>query len=156
SLGEFVHTTHDGTPRWPWLLLIALAIVFARPHVGVAEASPMPQLVRMLRGWVSAHRWSLLVAASGVVTVVPGLIIYAKTAYLLPIVPLLWAGAGAVAVVLLPFRPVRFEATRKAMVAVAAIAVVSLVATAGRLFSNPPKGRPVLETVAILERECPR
>lgn len=84
EVGKFFAISHALPGLAAGALLLVLAILTARP---VGELG--------FRGWWSEHRASATLALCGIAAIGPGLIIYAKTAYLLPVNPLVWLAAAA-------------------------------------------------------------
>jgi hypothetical protein len=143
---EFFATPHPGA--WKW----ALAGLFFVAALGHGWSLRGKNAVGF-RTWSAGRESSLAIALSGLVVIAPGAVIYAKTAYLLPIIPLvglLVAGLGIA-------WGCRFRVTARtpnlgwACVIVAATAIVL---SAPRPLAAP-QPQPVKDNLAVLRRECP-
>ena len=148
-IAHFFVTSHgDGIGGWCGIGLFVGAAVLS-----VVCVSQPRQDVRI---WLRERRWSLLMAAGGVVTILPGLVVHSETAYLLPILPLLWA---LVALMAAWFRSeTSVPLGKQGSFAVACLAIFGgavVVQTAPRPFVVAAPHLPVRDTVEILRRTFP-
>jgi len=148
-VAHFFVTSHGGEiGGWCGIGLLVCA-AFLSVLCGAEQA-------RGVRTWLRERRWSLLMAAGGVVTILPGLVVYAETAYLLPILPLIWALAALIAAWVRAETPVPLG--KWGSLAVACLAIFGgavVVQTAQRPFDVVAPYLPIRETVDILRRTFP-
>jgi hypothetical protein len=136
GLGE----VHGGLRGAAWLLLAGALVVLAASGGRRTEDG-------------KTRRWSAsaILTAGALIVVTPGLVVLAKGAYLLPLVP---AAIGAIG--WLVRRSGKISAAMAwCGVALATAGVVALV-VAPRVFVAGERGRPVAETVAELEKLWPK
>jgi hypothetical protein len=108
-----------------------------------------------VRAWAKERRWSLLMALGGIVTVLPGLIVYSETAYLLPILPLVWALAALIAAWVRSRISTPVGGWRSSAVAsLAVFAGAVVVQTAARPFDIAEPHLPIRKTVEMLRLTC--
>lgn len=114
-----------------------------------------PRRTTGYRAWWTEHGTSASFAICGLVATVPGLIIYAKTAYLLPAVPVIWLLVAGLAVGLTRFSGTPISRFGTAVGIVAMLATTWLVTASTSPFPPFREPRPVVGTLAALRRECP-
>ncbi|MDB6169904.1 MAG: hypothetical protein JWM88_2768 [Verrucomicrobia bacterium] len=141
---EVFATTHPGAGRWIFagtLALLALAAAFF--DAGEERVS--------FRSWLSSRRWSITLAVAGLAAITPGLVVYAKTAYLLPAVPIFWLALGMLtAAARARGGDRRFPKFGAA--GVVAVAMIAMIETAPRPLSRM-QPQPVRENLAVIRGE---
>jgi hypothetical protein len=121
---------------------------------GVAAFCCAPRVVST-RAWLREHRAGLVIAGCGVVAVVPGLAVQAKTAYLLAIVPLGWLAVAVVATALrVRFTPALDTDARFGAVVAVIVVTAGVTLTAQRSLTVV-QPQPVRENVASIRRAWP-
>ena len=143
QLAQFFVTTHGGRSGAALAALLLAAAFLSARLLPVPGAAAGP-------AWFAERRPSLLAAFAGLAALPPGLIIYAKTAYLLPAVPAVWA-LIAWAAARRRTAPGRQAGPVALLLTLAGLAVV-LTAPRPLAVLQP---QPVRHTLAVLRREFP-
>lgn len=126
---------------WIGLGGLALAIAVA-VFTGSSDSAGIGAFLR-------SRRWSVVCAASGCAAVIPGLVIYAKTAYLLPVVPLVWLVAALLAGLVRGLRA-RGGRMRAVHGAVLVGGLAAGLAAVPRPYAGVAAARPVADAVATI------
>ncbi len=147
-LGDFFITPHPGRYGWMMALTLGLAAL-----AGAATFSSGGQL--SFADWVRPRRWGIAVTLAGAVATLPGMMVYAKTAYLLPMIPLVWLLIAVSAAWVRSNLPATEGHARSWVGAVGLTLIGSAVALTAPRPLAVPQAQPVRQDLAVIRRECP-